>query len=128
MFSEKKSKAQKHDAMLRSGFSSETRSVTVPRFGFFQDSRIRVKKAMKILGFTMFMTKIRDKIQMLYLGERHLMCTSLFRFLSIEFHSLLRNGFGFRYMNLYHIFGRAVQIKEPISLELLLSKHFFVFS
>ena len=28
--------------MLRSGFSWKTRSVTVTRFGFFQDSRIRV--------------------------------------------------------------------------------------
>ena len=33
-----------NDATLRSGFFRETRSVTVPRFGFFfQDSRIRVK-------------------------------------------------------------------------------------
>ena len=44
-FLEKKSKAQKHIqifSMLRSGFSfRKTRSVTVPRFGFFfHDSRI----------------------------------------------------------------------------------------
>ena len=42
--SRKNSKAQEHiqiDAMLRSGFFRNTRSV--PRFGFFQDAGIRVK-------------------------------------------------------------------------------------
>ena len=45
-FPEYNSKARKHiqiDAMLRSGFFSEDTSVTVPRFGFFQDLWIRVK-------------------------------------------------------------------------------------
>ena len=86
---------------------------------------------MKILSKTMLSLFSLEQKFRKYLSiyfERHLLSTSLFRFLSIEFNSLLRNGFGFRYMNLYHIFGRAVQIKEPISLELLLSKHFFVFS
>ena len=39
VFSGKKSKAREHiqiDAMLRSGFFRKTRSVTVPRFGFFR--------------------------------------------------------------------------------------------
>ena len=42
----KKSKAQKHIQMEQRcalDFSQKTRSVTVPRFGFFRDSRIRVK-------------------------------------------------------------------------------------
>ena len=32
-----------NDAMLRCGFFRKTRSVMVPRFGFFRDSRISVK-------------------------------------------------------------------------------------
>ena len=47
VFLKKKSKAQKHIQIFsipRSGFFPQTRSVMVPRFGFFfQDSRIRVK-------------------------------------------------------------------------------------
>ena len=32
-----------NDAAMRSEFFLETRLVTVPRFGFFQNSRIRIK-------------------------------------------------------------------------------------
>ena len=35
--------------MLRSRFSPETRSVMDPRFGFFPDSRIRVKDVHRIM-------------------------------------------------------------------------------
>ena len=48
----KKSKALKHIqifSMLRSVFFRKTRSVTVPRFGFFQDSRIKFNNFVMLL-------------------------------------------------------------------------------